>query len=459
MDTVKAKELEHSLAGKEISGFIVEKLINHGKSAAVFKGKDQATGQEVAIKVFDDELIAKYGDESQIARIERELELVGKSHSNMVKILSGGVDKMTNNHFLVMEFLDGPNIKDALQEIPAENVPTLISQLASCCEYLEGLGLAHRDIKPENIVLLDNYKRLVLLDFGVVRPYGKGDVTDEHGIQAFVGTLQYSSPEFLLRTEEDTPDGWRALTFYQIGAVIHDLVMRSAIFAESEQPFARLVNAVQHDTPTISSAAYPSYLVETAKKCLSKRPELRVELLEWKSFHPPSEPSSKLEQTKARVSQRSAAITAEPPTDYDEADQVNSFLEDVISHLKVRIRSIRNANNGAFPPATITRENNIVITRFGRSQRHSLECNLQISIGVEILDAAVGLMRLTVNGSVSPDIFGVSTTWDVLHQGLSSGNDLNSALEHCMYYFMDGAQQLGALDSNEELKFIELAGA
>jgi serine/threonine protein kinase len=74
--------------------------------------------------------------------------------------------------------------------------------------------------------LLDEFKRLVLLDLGVLRPIAGSTLTDANGIQAFVGTLQYSSPEFLLRQEEESLDGWRSLTFYQIGGVLHDLIMR-----------------------------------------------------------------------------------------------------------------------------------------------------------------------------------------------------------------------------------------
>ena len=75
--------------------------------------------------------------------------------------------------------------------------------------------LAHRDIKPANIVVLDNFSRLVLLDFGVLKPVGEVGLTDVDEQRLFVGTLQYSSPEFLLRDEEDNEQGWRALSIYQ----------------------------------------------------------------------------------------------------------------------------------------------------------------------------------------------------------------------------------------------------
>jgi hypothetical protein len=72
----------------------------------------------------------------------------------------------------------------------------------------------------------------MVMDFGVIRPVGEPGITDGDQ-RPFIGTLQYSSPEFLFRTEADTPEGWRALTFYQLGAVLHDLIMRQRIFCGS----------------------------------------------------------------------------------------------------------------------------------------------------------------------------------------------------------------------------------
>jgi len=78
MDRVKAEILEKALVGNLIQGWTIRSLISNGKSAAVFlaDGKDG----EVAVKVFDTELIARYGDDTQFARIDRERELIGKSH-------------------------------------------------------------------------------------------------------------------------------------------------------------------------------------------------------------------------------------------------------------------------------------------------------------------------------------------------------------------------------------------
>ena len=174
--------------------------------------------------------------------------------------------------------------------IPVGAERLIIRQVASASRFLENLQLCHRDIKPENIAISDDFQTAKLLDFGVIRPHGMKAITDGTNGKIFIGTLKYSPPEFLLREEQDTPEGWRAITFYQLGAVLHDLIMRRPLFADFENPYARLVNAVQQETPKIESKVVPPALVELARYCLVKPVQTRLQLVSWEHFE--KEPST-----------------------------------------------------------------------------------------------------------------------------------------------------------------------
>ncbi|TGP24224.1 hypothetical protein EN827_11020 [Mesorhizobium sp. M1D.F.Ca.ET.184.01.1.1] len=239
--------------------------------------------------------------------MEREKWLVGHDHPNIVKMIDSGVEPETKNHFLVMELLDGPNLSKALNAVSAAAMPSLVAQLASAAEYLESRGLAHRDIKPANIVVVENMSRLVLLDFGVLRPVGEKGLTDNGGTPLFVGTNQYASPEFALRQEEDTPDGWRAVTFYQIGAVIHDLIMKRPLFGNHTGVPARLAQAVQNEVPAILSTEAPPYLVTLAQNCLVKSPKARLQMVSWDNFRQPADRQDRALELQERIRQRAAA--------------------------------------------------------------------------------------------------------------------------------------------------------
>jgi hypothetical protein len=67
------------------------------------------------------------------------------------------------------------------------------------------------------VAISHDFEHCTLLDLGVIRPVGIAEITDERQ-RHFIGTLRYSPPELLIREEQDTPEGWRAITFYQLGA-------------------------------------------------------------------------------------------------------------------------------------------------------------------------------------------------------------------------------------------------
>ncbi len=453
MDYVKAQALFERLKGKVIGDWEIQSYKNHGKSAAVFLGIGGKC--PVAVKIFDDELIEKYGDQTQIARIERELTLVGKNHPNMVKILGGGFDKITSSHYIVMEYLDGPNMKECLQTIPNENVGTLIQQLASAAKFLEDNDLVHRDIKPENIIILDNFSRLVLLDFGVIRFVGRPGLTDVDGIQPFIGTLQYSSPEFLLRQEVDSVEGWRALTFYQIGAVLHDLIMRKELFEEYSTPYAKLVNAVQHTMPTIQSSNVERYLVDLARMCLIKPPDARLILLDWRSFNVPAAEPFIDELAKRRVTNRVLTKRAEhtPPEEF-RSPSPDQVVNELVEFLKKAVRLLRT-DNELFPSIdTVFREKHRdrVIMRLHASEDHSLRLPLTIMIPISVVEPSARAVVISTAAYWGKAADKPLEAGEEFFKGPMDTTTIQRSLEAAIYRIVDAAQAVEAPVEGEWLQ-------
>ena len=227
----RAHALLEELRGHCVGGWQIQDLIRHGKSAAVFTAHQSP--RTAALKIFDPELVARYGELTQLTRIHRELSLRDRHHPNLVDIYDGGRCPATGYHFLVMEYLAGDPLSMHIPTLPRPRIAVLLRQVASAAKFLEDNELVHRDIKPDNIVIDTTTGDATLLDLGVLRPINSDSTaTDDDEVQHFLGTLQYSPPEFLLREEEDTVEGWRAVTFYQLGAVLHDLIERRPIFAD-----------------------------------------------------------------------------------------------------------------------------------------------------------------------------------------------------------------------------------
>lgn len=379
MDSRTALNLEGKLKGRKVGGYELVRLIDNGKSAAVFLAiKDS---KQYAVKIFDDELIKNYGETAQFQRIKREINLKSTPHDNLIKIYEGGICDISNNHYLVMEFLDGDNLKQCLTDIKTEDIWGYVEQLALAAEHLEVLDLAHRDIKPENIMIQMDSKKLTLMDLGVLRPFGDSSLTDTGENLPFVGTLQYSSPEFLTRDEVDSKLGWRAVTFYQIGAVIHDLIMKYPIFNEDAEPYAKLVLAINNKRPEIINFDVDQELINLANQCLLKDPEKRVRLVNWSKF----KPSIHIPTAKSKFKNYTSHKTGEVNDDNAKLEEIasNELEHKIMNFLRNSLR-IFKSNEPEFP-----------IFKSRRLTDHSIEIKYEINhlfeciqiLDFEIVDA------------------------------------------------------------------------
>ena len=279
MDRYKALELEKEIKGTKLNGFEVIEFINNGKSAAVFKAK--RGNYFYALKVFDNDLIERFGHEIQTKRIEQEISLKGHQIDNLVKIFEGGNVEVENltYYFIIMEFIEGKNLKDFIQseDYDEKFIIKILSKLYFTTEQLlKEKQIAHRDIKPENIII-SNEREIVLMDLGVLKFVGTKSFSDEEE-KSFVGTLRYAAPEFLMRTEKDSTEGWSALNLYQIGATIHDLIMKKELF-EEKTPYSNLVIAIKDDMPKISNTSYSFELLQLTRDMLSKDWQSRLDLV------------------------------------------------------------------------------------------------------------------------------------------------------------------------------------
>lgn len=394
MDSTQAEILVSSLLGTEVGGWRVESFLGKGKSAVVMAATRDS--QEGALKVFHPELVERYGRATQLERIMREKSLIGTSHPNLVRILDGGACTATSHLYVVMERLPFENMHDLAGKIPAHAVPYLIAQVASAARYLEDRGLAHRDIKPENIAVLPDFSKAVLLDLGVLRPIGASDLTDMDQ-RSFIGTLRYSSPEFLQRQEEDTLEGWRAVNFYQLGAVLHDLLTGCVLFKEESEPFSMLVRAVIEKIPVIH--ADNARCVALANHCLLKNPKTRIELVSWERFQAlGSDDSAPVSAARERIRQRQkyfqASASQSKPTERSQRLS-RKVLDDVCNRVESRIAALMN-DLQAFPLRATQSTNDVekgvceTWIHFERDEQKGLPFRLAVLIRLTVIDENLG---------------------------------------------------------------------
>lgn len=274
------------LVGKTVEGYSLVEVLGEGADGIVYRA--QSLGGDVALKLFFPEALEKNGRAEAKERLELQLALAGKKHHpNLVQIGEGGEVASLNTFYLAMELVPGTSLDRLVGRVPKDCVPGLLAQLAGAARYLETqFGLYHRDIKPANIMVSHDLQHLTLLDLGIVHKHA--DEQDERlsGME-FVATVRYSPPEFVWREESADASAWQAITFYQIGATLYDMLCGTVLFAGMDTPRVRLYDAVRDHSPTVPMEGNEAWLVQLAHACLLKDWRKRVRFVTWDSFDGP----------------------------------------------------------------------------------------------------------------------------------------------------------------------------
>lgn len=118
MDQFRAKRIASELQGKEVGRWAVIDYINYGKSSLVVKAT--RNGENAALKIFDSDLVERFGREIQLSRIEREKSLIGKSHPNLIEIKDSGASANTNYLFVAMAYLPYENLAHVIANVPRD---------------------------------------------------------------------------------------------------------------------------------------------------------------------------------------------------------------------------------------------------------------------------------------------------------------------------------------------------
>ncbi|HUA03096.1 MAG TPA: serine/threonine-protein kinase [Solirubrobacteraceae bacterium] len=163
-----------------------------GGMASVWCARDHALGRNVAIKL----LAERFADDDDAnERFLREARAAARlsGHPNVVMIYDVGETEADGRAFIVMEFLAGGTVADALRVDSVRRVHAVkwLTEAASALDYAHSRGVLHRDIKPANL-LLDRDRTLHVADFGIARLGTEDTIT---GSGQVLGTASYLAPE------------------------------------------------------------------------------------------------------------------------------------------------------------------------------------------------------------------------------------------------------------------------
>jgi formylglycine-generating enzyme required for sulfatase activity/tRNA A-37 threonylcarbamoyl transferase component Bud32 len=165
-------------SGQQLSDgkYIIESILGTGGFGVTYRAREQPTGQSVAIKTLNTRIQQKSDfDNYQEKFLNEALCLAKCSHPHIVKVHK--VFQHQGLWCLVMEYIAGENLAQYLEErgvLSEEEALRIVRQIGEALTAVHSQGFLHRDVKPLNIILRQDTRDAVLIDFGLAREFTSG---------------------------------------------------------------------------------------------------------------------------------------------------------------------------------------------------------------------------------------------------------------------------------------------
>lgn len=272
--------------------YLLLEMLGRGSMGSVYLGKDLPLERLVALKFLSRTLL----NSDMCDRFHNEARIcaqLGAKSIHIVQVSDYGVDE-EDQPFYVMEYLEGENLRDLLDQGPFP-LPRCLTLIRQVCLGLQcahaGIQVnpqsllcpvIHRDIKPSNILVVreSSLEELIkILDFGISSLLQADDSKPE----AYMGTLAYSSPEQIASQDLDGRSD-----IYSLGIVMFEMLTGRHPLEPETPTFAGWYHAHQSQAPRSLAAASPDLklpkaLEDLVTSCLAKvpgdRPQSVAEIL------------------------------------------------------------------------------------------------------------------------------------------------------------------------------------
>lgn len=262
---------------------LLEKLASGGMAEVYLAKNSGANGVSkfVAIK----RILPQYSDNEEfIEMFKEEAKIaVNLNHSNVVHIHEFGIER--NQFYLVMEYVEGRNLRQILNELKKkgnhfqiDQIVYIIKEVAAGLDHahrcLDGttgkpLNITHRDMSPQN-VMVSFEGEIKIIDFGIAKAETQLEATKAGTLK---GKFGYMSPE-----QADGQNIDLRTDVFSLGIVLWELLAKDRLFSGSSEA-AILRKIRESNIPSlrkIDPSIHPE-LDKIVSKALAKDKNLRYQ--------------------------------------------------------------------------------------------------------------------------------------------------------------------------------------
>jgi len=247
--------------------YYLQELINSGGMADIWLATN-SKGEHFALRHLRDDSLFNF---TARKRFLRGCEVLSRIHNHEYVIGYVEHGRIDGAHYLVMEYVEGANLKLLMAEndpVLVENVGNILIDSALALEHVQDSGFMHLDFKPENILVTRNGSvRLVDFDLAQPRPERPEKSADNPGTPA------YMTPEQLLRQPFD-----HRVDIFAYGVTAYELLTgRKPFGGDSPKQILlrQLDRTIDFVVPREFNADIPAALERTILKCLERDMEKR----------------------------------------------------------------------------------------------------------------------------------------------------------------------------------------
>jgi len=260
---------------RRVGNYDLLALLGKGGMGAVFQARHVNLNHLVAIKLLPPASLHKPG---AVERFYREMAAVGAiRHENVIRATDAG--EAAGFHYLVMEYVEGADLKTVVQNIGNPDPATAADIVQQACAGLSGIraaGLIHRDVKPSNLFLTST-GTVKLLDLGLARFL----TAEEDGRQITLTDHALGTPDFIAPEQaENSREVDIRTDIYSMGCTLYALLSGRPPFASPEfdsWPKKLIAHCREPAPPLPAEPAIPLGLAEVTQRCLEKDPAQRFQ--------------------------------------------------------------------------------------------------------------------------------------------------------------------------------------